>query len=287
LIGGREQPFCFEEILVFSPKSCFVMETRNLPVIIIIGAGKLAWHLAPALAAAGYPIKQVYSRSEISASALAEKIGVEWTTDAGALNPDADMLLFCIPDKAIKEFLCFIERKEELMMVHTAGSVPADVFAGIAKRYGVLYPLMTFSKERSVNLGNVPFCIEGSDPESLNVLENMAGCLSKQVHRMDSTERKRLHLAAIIAGNFSNHMYRLAKNYLSESGTDFDLLKPLILETALKVMEIDPAMAQTGPASRNDELVLREHAELLKEHPEWQKLYTFVSGSITNHFKAT
>ncbi len=263
------------------------MESTDLPGIIFIGAGKLAWHLAPAILSAGYPVKQVYSRSEGSARALAETIGVKWTTDPGALDQDADILLFCIPDKAIEEFPCFIELKKKMMMVHTAGSVPLDVFSGIARSYGVLYPLMTFSKERSMDMSNIPFCVEGNDPESLSILEGLASRLSRQVYKMDSLERKKLHLAAVIASNFSNHMYHLAENYLQESGIDFDLLKPLILETASKATEINPAIAQTGPASRNDAAVISEHAELLKGHPELQKLYTFVSDSISKHFKDT
>ena len=273
--------------LVFSFKICFAMETHNFPKIVLIGAGKLAWHLGPALAGGGYPIIQIYSRTEDSARALAEKMEVEWTMDAGELNPEADMLLFCIPDRAIKEFPCFIELKKKVMMVHTAGSVPLDVFSGIAGRYGVLYPLMTFTKERSMDPVSIPFCIEGSDQESLNIVEGMARSISNQVYRVDTVERKRLHLAGIFANNFSNHMYHLAEEILQESTTDFDMLKPLILETAAKVMEINPGTAQTGPASRNDEQVMNEHADLLKDHPELQKLYTFVSGSITNHFKAT
>jgi len=263
------------------------MVTQNFPGIILIGAGKLAWHLGPALVDGGYPIIQVYSRSEASARALGDKMGVAWTSDAGALDQEADLLLFCIPDRAIKEFPCFIELKKKVMMVHTAGSVPMDIFSGIARRYGVLYPLMTFTKERILDTGNIPFCIEGSDPETLNTLENIAGSISKQVYRFNSEERKKLHLAGIIANNFSNHMYQLAEELLLESGMDFNLLKPLIQETAAKVMEINPGMAQTGPASRNDEEVMQDHADLLKDHPELQKLYTFVSGSITTHFKAT
>ena len=263
------------------------MDNSMLPEIILIGAGKLAWHLGPALARGGYPIKQIYSRSEGSARTLADKMGVGWTTDAGELDPGADILLFCIPDRAIKDFPCFIELKKKIMMVHTAGSVPADVFSGIAGRYGVLYPLMTFTKERYMDMANIPLCIEGSDPEALDIIEKMAGSMSEKIYKMDSGERKRLHLAATIASNFSNHMYYLAEMVLRDSGADFDLLKPLIWETAAKVMEIDPALAQTGPASRNDHLVLREHQDMLKDHPELQKLYTFVSGSITKHFKTS
>jgi predicted short-subunit dehydrogenase-like oxidoreductase (DUF2520 family) len=261
------------------------MNKTALPEIILIGAGKLAWHLGPALLRGGYSIRQVYSRSEESARPLAEKMGAGWTRDAGELDPEADMLLFCIPDAAIKEFPCFIELKKKLMMVHTAGAVPADVFSGIAGKYGVLYPLMSFTKERKIDWKNIPVCIEGNNHESLAIIEDMAACLSSKICRIDSGERKKLHLAGTIANNFSNHMFHLAAELLHDSDLSFDLLKPLIMETAAKVMEIDPSLAQTGPASRNDEITQAEHADLLKDHPELQKIYTFVSASIAKHFK--
>ena len=136
-------------------------------------------------------------------------------------------------------------------MIHTAGSIPADIFRDHAGNYGVLYPLMTFTKGRSLDLSGVPFCIEGSNAESTGLLEIMAGKLSRKVCRMDSAQRRIIHLAGIIASNFSNHMYRLSGQLLGESGVDFELLRPLILETAAKVTEMDPAEAQTGPAARN------------------------------------
>ncbi len=261
------------------------MGTVNSVKIILIGAGNLAWHLGPALQNAGYNFLQVFSRTEVSARSLAQRMGVDWTTDPGQLDPEAELLLFCMPDRAIREFPCRIDLKTSPMMVHTAGSVPMEVFSGIASRYGVLYPLMSFSKDRSLDFSAVPVCIEGNTPESLDLLEKMAGSISRRVFRMGSEDRKLLHLAGIIASNFSNHMYHLSQDLLQAGGMDFDLLKPLIMETASKVMTMDPAAAQTGPASRNDTGVIRDHFDLLKDRPELQKIYTFVSDSITNHFK--
>lgn len=262
------------------------METDQSGKLILMGAGNLAWHLGPALRDAGYTIVQVFSRSTDPARSLAERLNSEWTTDPGQLAVDADIQLFCVSDRVIPDLLCRIELKKRPMMVHTAGSVPADIFSGISAEYGVLYPLMTFSRDRSLDFRGVPVCIEGNTPGSTAILEKMAGRISNRVYRMDSEERRMLHLAGIFACNFSNHMYHLAQDLMLSQGMDFNLLKPLITETASKVIEMDPAAAQTGPASRDDSEVVRSHVELLNDHPELQKLYTFVSDSIANHFRS-
>ncbi len=263
------------------------MPEENRDKLILLGAGNLAWHLGTALKHAGYELIQVFSRSEGSAGRLAGRLGVEWTTDPGQLDREAGTIVFCVTDRAIPDLLQRLEFTGNPMLIHTAGSVPSDVFRGIASDYGVLYPLMTFSKERMVDFRTIPVCIEGNTPESLAELERMAGRITNRVLRVDSEDRKILHLAAIIASNFSNHMYHLSKDLLQTRGMDFSLLHPLIRETASKALEMDPASAQTGPASRNDREVILEHIDLLKGHPELQKLYTFVSDSITNHFRTS
>ncbi len=251
--------------------------------LILLGAGNLAWHLGPALQEAGYRILQVFSRTGNAASSLAGRLGTDWTSDAGKLDPKADVLFFCISDRAIAELLCRIELKKKVTMIHTAGSIPADVFKGIVSDYGVMYPVMTFSRQRSLDFSTVPLCIEGNSQKSTALLEEMAGRLSGRIYRVDSAHRKILHLAGVFSSNFTNHMYRLSREVLQSGGLEFELLKPLILETASKVLEMDPADAQTGPASRNDATVVKDHIELLKDHPELQKIYTFVSDSIRKH----
>lgn len=253
--------------------------------IIILGAGNLAWHLGPALQDAGYDVIQVFSRSQASASSLGERLAVQWTTDAGKLDPAADMLLYCVTDRALPDLFCSLELGKRLM-VHTSGSIPADVFRGISKDYGVLYPMMTFTKDRNLDLRKIPICFEGNNERSLEILEKMAGRMSNRVIRMDSEQRKKLHMAAIIASNFSNHMYRLSEDFLQDAGMDFSLLRPLIEETVAKAMEIGPEAAMTGPARRQDIEVIQEHIDQLKDRPELQKLYTFVSDSISNHFRS-
>jgi predicted short-subunit dehydrogenase-like oxidoreductase (DUF2520 family) len=260
-----------------------MMDTYTTKKIVLLGAGNLAWHLGPALVRAGYEVIQVYSRSEGSAGDLAGHLKVDWTTDAGKLDPEAEILLYCVSDRVIPGLSRSIELPERIM-IHTAGSVPADVFKHAGRDYGVLYPMMTFTRGRPLDFRNVPVCIEASTDKSLAVIERMAGRLSNRVYRLDSEQRKTLHIAGIIASNFSNHMYRLSHDFLRARGMDFGLLRPLIMETASKVMEMDPGEAQTGPASRNDSQVIGQHIELLKGHPELQKLYTFVSDSIANHF---
>ncbi|MFC2098843.1 Rossmann-like and DUF2520 domain-containing protein [Bacteroidota bacterium] len=261
------------------------MEEDKKNRIILMGAGKLAWHLGPALREAGYSIIQVLSRTADSARSLADSLATGWTTDPGQLDPAADILLYCVSDRVIPDLFCQIELSNRIM-IHTAGSVPADVFKGICRDYGVLYPVMTFSKDRKLDFKKIPICIEASSKESLAVIEQMAGRLSDSVQHMDSDTRKVLHIASIIASNFSNYMYYLSGNVLSTKDIDLELLKPLILETTLKIFEMDPLSAQTGPASRNDSEVIKDHIDLLKDRPELQKIYTFVSDSITNHFKS-
>lgn len=261
------------------------MEEDRTNRIILIGAGNLAWHLGPALKKAGYTILQVLSRTSGSASSLADRLDCSWTTDPGQLDPAADILLYCVSDRVIPGLFCQIELSKRIM-IHTAGSVPADVFKGICRDYGVLYPVMTFTKGRKLDFRNIPICYEASSEESLNVVKQMAEGLSDKIQQMDSDRRKVLHIASIIASNFSNYMYYLSNNTLESSNLDLELLKPLILETASKVFEMDPLSAQTGPASRNDHEVIQDHIDLLKDDPELQKIYTFVSDSITNHFKS-
>jgi predicted short-subunit dehydrogenase-like oxidoreductase (DUF2520 family) len=272
---------------LFYQKACKLVsvETTTNKKIVLLGTGNLAWHLGPALADCGYTILQVYGRSAASAKSLARRMEVNWTDDPGRLDENADILLYCVSDKAIPALMCRMDMNRRPVMIHTAGSVPSDVFGGICRDFGVLYPIMTFTKDREIDFSGIPLCVEASSELSWHIIEEMAGRLSKKVYRLNSDERKIMHLAGIIASNFSNHMFHLSAEYLKDKGLAFDLLKPLIRETALKVMELDPAAAQTGPARRNDTGVVREHIDLLKDQTELQKLYTFVSDSISNHFR--
>lgn len=250
------------------------------PTIVFIGAGNVAFHLIPALKGAGFRLLQVVNRTAAKARWLAEMHGTDWTSDPSDVNPHADMYVFCISDDALESAVSNFNPAGK-MLVHTSGSISLEMLKKYADRCGVVYPFQTLSRNRVINFRQVPLFVEGSSPEVENVLLALARDLSDHVETMDSRKRMILHMAAVIAGNFSNHMYVQAGELLRAEGIPFDLLHPLILETARKAIEMDPADAQTGPAVRHDKIILERHKALLGQYPELQKLYTFVSDSIS------
>lgn len=254
--------------------------------IAFIGAGRVATNLSRALVAAGHDTVQVYSRTMESARAVADVAGGSPTNDLNALTRDADVYIFAVSDSALAELIPQVcKGREQKVFIHTAGSVPMDVFKGMALHYGVLYPLQTFSKEREADFGEIPCFVEVSDEFSARAIVALATSISRRVSPLSSADRKWLHLASVFACNFANHCYALAAEILEKHGLPFDALLPLIDETALKVHHIAPATAQTGPAARYDENVLREHGRMLMADPLVKDLYDRMSISI--HRKAT
>lgn len=248
--------------------------------IVLIGAGNVAHHLAPALLKAGLNLCQIYSRSIESARELGKKTGITYTADVFAVYPDCDVYVFCVSDDALLPLFKSIRINKEALVLHTSGSIPMTVFQSCAKNYGVLYPLQTFSKKRVLNFREIPLCIEASNAFSYEAVSAIARSLSDQVKDISSDKRKKLHLAAVFANNFANHLYGLAGKMLEKEGLDFALLRPLIFETAHKVMLLSAEEAQTGPARRNDESILAMHKALLKSDKKLYTLYTLLSDSI-------
>jgi predicted short-subunit dehydrogenase-like oxidoreductase (DUF2520 family) len=262
------------------------MVTKNperLKRVVFIGAGNVAVHLAKALKQSGNNIVQIYSRSLISARQLAEKTGASFTDDIKQIRKDCDLYIFALPDHALTDVIkngSF----NELFLVHTAGSVPMDIFSGITARYGVIYPLQTLSKNIETDFRNVPLCIEGSKPECLANLTEISSSISGMIRTVTSEERKKLHLAAVFACNFTNFMYTLASGLLVKQGLPFEILYPLITETARKACQGNPSELQTGPAIRNDQTILQMHKEMLDDSPALKELYIFVTNSIISYY---
>jgi predicted short-subunit dehydrogenase-like oxidoreductase (DUF2520 family) len=252
---------------------------QQIRQIVLIGAGKVGIQLGTILKRKGLEVLQVCSRNEANARSLAKQLNSEFTTDVSALNPDGDLYILTVSDAAIEKVLD-PEVFQGKFVVHTSGSVPMNVLDSVCPDYGVLYPLQTFSSDRELDFERIPMCIEANSRINLERLEDLAQRISSTVRRIDTKERKILHLAAVFACNFPNFMYIQAEKILARSGLDFDLLKPLILETAQKVQEMDPVHAQTGPAIRGDEAILQAHLELLKNQPDLQKFYRGISQSI-------
>ena len=248
--------------------------------VVIIGAGNLATQLALALIKNGIQVKQVFSRTPESASELATKIGASFTNHLAQLVTNADLYVIAVKDSAIRKVLENLSLDQNSLIVHTAGSVPINILDGFTLNYGVLYPLQTFSKSRKVDFSVIPICIEANHPSILIKLQEFAGRLSNSVHQINSDERKTLHLAAIFTNNFVNHFYTIGAEVLQDKKLNFDLLKPLIRETAEKIETIHPIDAQTGPAKRSDSAIINAQLKMLQDKPELQKIYSFVTENI-------
>ncbi|MBQ8673976.1 MAG: DUF2520 domain-containing protein [Bacteroides sp.] len=249
--------------------------------VVFVGAGNLATNLAKAFHRHGLKLLQVYSRTEESARTLALQVDADWTTELTGLKEGADLYVVALTDAALTELLPEMTRgRRQALWVHTAGSVPMDIWQGHAERYGVFYPMQTFSKRREVDFRTVPLFVEAAVREDAEALLELAALLSDKVSEATSLQRKSLHLAAVFACNFSNHMYALADEVLQRHGLSFDAMLPLIDETARKVHELPPRQAQTGPAVRYDKNVMKHHLEMLADEPQWQEIYRLMSRSI-------
>ena len=248
--------------------------------IVMIGSGNVATQLALALIEKGIHVKQVYSQSTESARILSEKVNAGFTNDLFQLDTEADLYVIAVKDPAIQEVLENLRLRENQLIVHTAGSVPMNILEGFTNNYGVFYPLQTFSKSRKVDFSDIPICIEANHPSNLMKLEELGKRLSETVSQINSDERKTLHLAAVFTNNFVNHFYAIGAEILHDKRLDFELLKPLIRETAAKIETLQPVEAQTGPAKRNDQAIISLHLKMLQNKPEYQKIYSFVTESI-------
>jgi predicted short-subunit dehydrogenase-like oxidoreductase (DUF2520 family) len=247
--------------------------------IVMIGAGNLANNLSLSLLNSGYTILQIFSRTENSAKTLASKLNTDFTNLYSKIRNNADIYFFCVKDDVIEEIsknACFKDK----FLVHTSGSTDISVFSDSTSNAGVFYPLQTFSAGKLTSFENIPLCIEATNDESRTILLSIANKISKNVHLIDSEQRKYLHLAAVFACNFSNYMYFSAETLLIQKNIPLEILYPLIIETANKILYQDPKLAQTGPAIRKDIKVLTAHLDLLSSNPELKKLYSFVSDLI-------
>lgn len=251
------------------------------PSIVLIGAGNVATHLGRAFHKAGCRIKMIYSRTQESARTLAESIGCPYTTDITSVDSEADIYIVSLKDSVLEEILPeLVKCNRNALFVHTAGSVSIGIWKGLTDRYGVLYPMQTFSKQRKVDFENVHFFVEANTKADAEILIRTASLVSSHVFEASSEQRKYLHISAVFACNFANHMYSICEHLLSSHGLPFSAMLPLIDETAEKVHHLPPVSAQTGPAQRNDRNIMDSHLSMLKDEPEIAELYRRISESI-------
>ena len=243
--------------------------------IILLGSGNVATHLGIALKNSNYTIVQVFSKSIKNAKLLAKKLDTHFTNDLTKLKP-ADLIIVSINDDAI---LSVLSKIKDTAIVHTSGSIELNVFKEKFSNYGVFYPLQTFNKEIDINISEIPFCIEGNSLEFERKIIEIAKSLSNNVVKMNSQQRKQLHIAAVFACNFTNHMYSIADDLLSKKNIDFKILLPLIRKTNANLNSNKPNKVQTGPAKRKDTAIIEEHIATINEK-EIKELYQKITNNI-------
>ncbi|RZJ78584.1 MAG: DUF2520 domain-containing protein [Flavobacterium sp.] len=246
--------------------------------VVIIGSGNVATHIAKALKAVDVNVSQVWSYHYQNASLLANEVNAVAIKELSEVDFDADICFIAIKDDEIVNIANQLKSFKGVI-AHTSGSVSLAVFNNFEK-FGVFYPLQTFSKNKEVNFSTIPLCVEANNKISLAVLKKLANILSTNVVEVNSDKRKILHLAAVFACNFTNHLYALADDLLKANDLSFDMIRPLITETASKVQHTLPLTVQTGPAIRHDEQTLKKHEELLNDHQELLEIYKILSNSI-------
>ncbi len=247
--------------------------------IVIIGSGNVAAVLGRKFKAAGHTILQIYSRNASAASTLAYEWDSESTNYKSLLNQNADVYIIAVPDDAIDEVTdaLYLPRK---VVAHTAASVPMDILKNVSAHYGVFYPLQSLRKEMSY-LPDIPVFFEGSDDKAKKKLGELARSVAgEKVTEAGDDARLKLHVAAVVVSNFTNHLYAMAEDYCRREGLDFKQLLPLIDETASRIKDISPRTSQTGPAIRHDSETIHKHLELLKDHPQLKNLYVLLTESI-------
>ncbi|MBC8267078.1 MAG: DUF2520 domain-containing protein [Flavobacteriales bacterium] len=236
--------------------------------IILIGAGNVAHHLGLSLIDADHQILQVISKSKANAKHLAKKLNADFETELSKIK-DADFALIAVNDDAI---ISVSNQIKNMPFAHTSGSV-------CLKKGGAFYPLQTFNKDIFLDLKKVPFCVSAKNKDLENTLLKVAKSISSKVYQIDEKQRRILHLAAVFACNFSNNMYAIAEGLLQKTDLDFEMLKPLIIETANKIKDFSPKSVQTGPAKRKDLQTIENQINLLEEE-DLKNIYKLITNQI-------
>jgi predicted short-subunit dehydrogenase-like oxidoreductase (DUF2520 family) len=248
--------------------------------IAIVGSGNVASFFAKKFAAAGFTIVSIHSKNLAHAESLASEVQAIASNTLSTIGSDFDYLLFAVSDDALKACVAEVPASNNFCWLHTSGTMSKEIFAEKTNRYGVFYPLQTFTKSVSLSQSIFPVLIESSSKEIQQALEKLAAQIKLPFQYADSDQRKNIHLAAVFACNFSNHLFQIASEILAEQHLPFELLLPLIQETVAKLNHLSPSAAQTGPAIRNDQAVISAHIALLKEHPQWAMVYQLLSAEI-------
>ncbi|MCS6928292.1 MAG: DUF2520 domain-containing protein [Saprospiraceae bacterium] len=249
--------------------------------IVLVGAGRIATHLGRRLCTKHLRLVQILNRSAQAAQMLAHELRVSWSDQWSDIYPDADWVILAIRDDAVAEIGSQLASyAPHALYTHTSGATPTDILAPWCRRYGVFYPLQSFSAERMPLWSKIPFCIDAGSPEDLLLLKKIAKIIGNVVYHINDEQRAVLHIAAVFANNFANHCFAIAERIMKQQDLPFELLHPLMEETVLKALADSPEVMQTGPAIRGDRYTIQRHLRWLQTHPLWHALYVNMSRSI-------
>jgi len=246
------------------------------------GAGRLAGNLCTALHDHSHTIDLVVSESAARGPGLAYSCCADWS-DTLKFPAATDIIIVCVPDSKLEKVLKSIECSESTVVVHTSGTMGLDVFPAKIRKRGVFYPLQTFSHDRKADFKELTFYVESRSKKIITMLAHIASSLDSKISYANTSERRMMHLAAVFANNFTNHMLTISNVILNKSGLYPEILEPLIRETFSKAIELGPLSSQTGPAVRNDKNTIGKHLELLSFNRDLQKLYKEISSSVSKY----
>lgn len=247
--------------------------------ITIIGSGNTATALSLALKNAGHTIIQVYSRDANNALLLASQLDAKAVSNLSEINTDSDIYLIAVKDDAIAEVAQSLNLYGKIV-AHTSGIKEKEVLASASENFGVFYPFVSMTKGAEIDFSNSLLMLEGSNSNTLDVLHEVAISLSNNVMKVETKQRQSLHLAAVFAHNFTNHLYSISETILEESQLSFDYLKPLIASYFQNLQTISPALLQTGPAVRRDTSTIKKHLELLEGKEDLKEIYNLLTAHI-------
>ena len=251
--------------------------------VVIIGSGNTATVLSKLLLANGFQISQVVSRNIKHAETLANELNCSASDFSSPMDETADIYLIAVSDKGIHEVVNYIPNNNKLIL-HTAGSVSINVLENVSNQFGVLYPIQSLRKEIDV-IPEIPFLVDGNNQEVVEMIMQIGKKISNQVAFANDEMRLKLHLSAVMVNNFTNHLYTMAADYCKKEQLEFDLLKPLIFETANRLKNVHPNDVQTGPAIRNDSDTIEQHELLLVNYPELKELYIYFTKQIASFYR--
>lgn len=254
--------------------------------IVIIGAGNVGGHLAKRFESRGIEVLQVLTRHWNKHQHLNDTLKAEFITQFEEINQNADAYILAVNDTSIEQVAEQIKQHlGNQLIMHTSGATPSSVLAPFSSRYGILYPLQTFSELREQDWENIPVCVDANNREDLDLIRALAHCLSPKVFDITDYQRNVLHVAAVFVNNFSNYLFQIAEDVLQKEHIPFELLKPLIIETAAKVQIHKPSEMQTGPARRGDFPTIQKHLQYLEQYPDYYRLYqTLTDLILTKYF---